>query len=182
MLIQKEHFRLWFRDIIESLYHNKNAGFVLLMITFPLLERYLRSKSGINEGILDDRFYSELRILFPVLKANDIAKIFWQVYRNGVLHQDTLSQRDIKGNLMPCAWLSGNCKDVEIDSSDAFHVNPVEFAKRVIDVIEKDFSNFEAANSLYHPLPIVKKMPNGFDGTTSTGARILSGDSGKFWP
>ena len=171
MTTNKDNFNLWFRTIIESLYKNKHAGFPILMLTFPLLERYLRSKSGVNEGNLKPSFYDELRTLFPILKDNSIAEQFWQVYRNGILHQATLSQQDRKNIKMPDGWLSGDKKDIEIDAGNAFWVNPVEFAKHVMNSIDKDFSYFEAASSFGHPLSTTKKAPDGSNGTSGCGGR-----------
>ena len=161
----KNNFIRWFKDTIESLYENKHAGFALLMLSLPLLERYLRSKSGINENPLTDPFYDELRTVFPVLKGKDIAEKFWHVYRNGILHQATLSQQNRNGTKMPDGWLSDNSKDVEIDSNSDFRVNPVKFAKHVMDVIDKDFSNYEAISSSNHPLARTRKTSDGYDGT-----------------
>src|SRR5260370_33667137 len=91
------NFKYWYSDILNRLYANGNAGFVILMIAFPLLERYLREKSGVHEAYLTDPFYDELRRVFPVLPDNAVAGQFWQVYRNGLLHQVTLSQQNRKG-------------------------------------------------------------------------------------
>src|SRR5665213_484930 len=111
------NFRCWYSGILDSLYTNGNAGFVILMVAFPLLERYLREMSGVNEGELTDRFYDELRRVFPVIPDNSIARQFWQVYRNGLLHQVTLSQQNRRGLRMPEGWLSGNVAAITIDAS-----------------------------------------------------------------
>jgi hypothetical protein len=184
MTANKDNFKLWFCEIIEALYEKEHAGFPLLMLTFPLLERYIRSKSATNEaGALKEPFFNELRKLFPVLKDNDMARKFWHVYRNGILHQATLSQRKSRKDIqMPGGWLSGIRKDVEIDSNGAFWVNPVEFAKHVINVIDKDFSNFEATSFSDHPLATAQKAPDGSHGTSGSGIRTFSGSSGKIRP
>lgn len=62
-----ENFKKWFSGILENIYPNQNAGFVILMISFPLLERYLREKSGVHEGKLNDDYYTNLRSIFPEL-------------------------------------------------------------------------------------------------------------------
>jgi hypothetical protein len=173
MMSQKENFKIWFRDVIESLYEYEHGGFALLMLTFPLLERYLRSKSGTPEDKnLGEDFYRELVKLFPVLKDNDCAKKFWQVYRNGILHQATLSEQDKKGTHMPDGWLFGGAKDVEIDSQNAFWVNPVKFAQRVIDIIEHDFSTFEAESIRAPGLAKVQMMYSGSFGTSGSGVKM----------
>src|SRR3989338_816269 len=92
--IHHDNFRAWYSIILEGLYSNQDAGFPILMISFPLLERYLREKSGVHEGNLNDSFYSELQNIIPALTSLDLAKQFWHVYRNGLLNQVTLSRQD----------------------------------------------------------------------------------------
>jgi len=172
-MTQKENFKKWFRDIIENLYKYEHGGFVLLMIAFPLLERYLRSKSGTDEDKkLGEDFYRELVKLFPVLKDNDCAKNFWQVYRNGILHQATLSEQSRKGIRMPDGWLSGETNDIKIDPQNAFRVNPVKFAKRVIDIIDNDFSTYEALSLRASGLPKVQIMSSGSYGTSGSNVKV----------
>jgi hypothetical protein len=163
----KENFQIWFCNIIESLYTNEHAGFSILMLTLPLLERYLRSKSNTGEAIsLGPDFYNELIRVFPILNDEKTAKDFWHIYRHGILHQSTMSQLKNNGIKMPDGWLSGDVKNIEIDSTGAFWVNPVEFARQVISIINKDFQCFEALNSPNHPLPSGKSLADGRYGTS----------------
>ncbi len=150
-----DNFRVWYSKILEALYLKENAGFVILMISFPLLERYLREKSGVHEGNLNDSFHSELQTIFPVLTSQEIAKQFWHVYRNGLLHQVTLSQKNSKGIKMPAGWLHKDVDLLTVDDSGDFWIHPVKFSKKIIDVIEKDFDTFEGQHSPSHPLPKV---------------------------
>lgn len=122
------------------------------MISFPLIERYLREKSGVHEGQLNDSFYSELQTIFPALADQETAKQFWHVYRNGLLHQVTLSLKDRKGIKMPTGWLHQDVDLLSIDTSGDFWVHPTKFAKKVIEVIENDFATFEGCHSNSHPL------------------------------
>jgi hypothetical protein len=68
--------------------------------------------------------------------------------------------------------MSGDKKDIEIDQSGAFWINPVEFAKHVIDTIDKDFSTFEALSNSDHPLVTAQKAPDGFNGTCGSVERL----------
>src|SRR5207249_8734898 len=86
------NYECWFKGVVRHLYNDVNAGFAILMIAIPLLERYLRQKSGAFEGDLNDAFYREFLAVFPSLANISEAKDFWQVYRNGLLHQVTLSR------------------------------------------------------------------------------------------
>lgn len=170
MSTHKDNFKIWFRNIIESLYENEHAGFPILMITFPILERYLRSKSGMYETRLGEPFYDELVKMFPVFN-NESAKRFWQVYRHGIMHQATLSLKlDTRISMPGYGWLSGEVKDVEIDSNGDFWVNPVSFAKYVINTIENDFVNFESTGAISHPFPSAKSSSDGKFGTSGHGS------------
>lgn len=153
MPINVENFNLWYKQFLTELSKNGDAGFVILMTAFPLLERYLRQKSGVFEGDLNQSFYSQLRIVFPVFRNNDEAKEFWHIYRNGLLHQVALSQRNRHGINMHAAWLSNNADTLIIDTNGDFWVNPAKFARKVVETIEGDFSTFEALNSTNHPFP-----------------------------
>lgn len=115
--------RAWYSGILEGFYSNENAGFVILMISFPLIERYLREKSGVHEGQLNDSFYSELQTIFPAIADQETAKQFWHVYRNGLLHQVTLSLKDRKGIKMPTGWLHQDVDLLSIDTSGDFWVH-----------------------------------------------------------
>ena len=63
------NFKSWFVDVLEPLYRKREAGFVVLIVSLGLLERYLREKSGVHEANLDDRFYDELRKVLPALQS-----------------------------------------------------------------------------------------------------------------
>ena len=61
------NFQNWFKGVLEKLCQDENAGFVLLIVAFPLLERYLRQKSGTYEApSLSSDFYTELRKVLPL--------------------------------------------------------------------------------------------------------------------
>ncbi len=151
-----QNFKCWFSDILDGLYANGNAGFVILMVAFPLLERYLREKSGVNEGAkLTDQSYDELRNVFPALRDKAVARQFWHVCRNGLLHQVTFSQKNWSGSKMPDVWLTRQVELLTIDPSGNFRVNPVEFARTVIRTIESDFTTFEGQHSVNHTLPVI---------------------------
>ena len=114
-------------------------------------------------------FYKELLNLFPTLNNRTNAKSFWEIYRHGILHQATLLQ---KKNLIKKMWLSSHRKDAIFYENNVFYVNPVEFAKHVIDVIDKDFSHFEALKHSSHPLATEEKTSDGFNGTCGYAERI----------
>jgi hypothetical protein len=50
----RKDFELWFGRMLEDLYPNRDAGFVIVMTVFPLLERYLRQKLNLPPGTIHD--------------------------------------------------------------------------------------------------------------------------------
>ncbi|MEA3427871.1 MAG: hypothetical protein U9Q84_01345 [Thermodesulfobacteriota bacterium] len=149
-----QNFKSWYVHVLEGLYEDRDAGFAILMISIPLLERYLREKRGSYERNLNDTFYDQMQKKFSELTSQELCKQFWQVYRNGLLHQVTISKRNMKGIKMPVGWLSHDVPMLKIDKDGSFGVHPVKFSRRIICIIENDFSTFFGEHSKNHPLPV----------------------------
>lgn len=49
MADDQTNFIRWFKNPIRELQTNVDAGFIVVMVSLPLLERYLREKTGISE-------------------------------------------------------------------------------------------------------------------------------------
>jgi len=161
MKTHRENFKAWYIDVLTSLYPSRDAGFAILMIAFPLLERYLRQKLQLPaQAPLQESFYDELIKLFPQLSDRATAKNFWQVYRNGILHEVTLSKQNKRGSQMPVGWLSHDKAMVSIESDGSFWIHPVLFSQHVVQTIETGFSVFEGTTATQSPLPKVKEIPN----------------------
>ena len=78
------NFRAWYVKTLDSLYPTRDAGIAVLMISMPLLERYLRRKNKIaQEAPLNQSAWDGLKTIFPSLPDPDTARQFWSVYRNG---------------------------------------------------------------------------------------------------
>ncbi len=138
----------------------------MMMIAFPLLERYLRQRIGLTIQVqLNDAFYDELIHLFPELKDKATAKQFWQVYRNGLLHEVTMSLQDRSRNPMPVGSLSHDVPGLSRETDGSFFVQPIDFAKRVVQIIEGDFATFEGTASVGQ-LPSVKAHAPGIESGT----------------
>ncbi len=168
--MNRQNFKDWFESILDGLYSNGNAGFAILMITFPLLERYLREKSGTEEEIfLKPSFFHEFRKIFPEIPDDASAQNFWQAYRHGLLHQGAFSLKSRKG-ILPSSWLSNNLSTIEIDKSGNFCVHPAGFAERVVATIEGDFETFEGRHSTSHPLSTVFNIGPTICGTAAPGS------------
>lgn len=165
-----ENFKTWYADILIKLYPERNSGFAILMIAFPLLERYLRHKNrlshkdNLNNGCMD-----EFRNMFPVLTTPEVAWKFWNIFRNGILHQVTLSRENKRGTEMPVGWLSHDIDSaINIESDGSFLIHPVLFTKHIVDIIESDFTTFEKGSALSTKLPKVKQHPTA----TNTGRGV----------
>ena len=154
-----ENFKDWYVKTLLKLYPERYSGFPILMIAFPILERYLRNKNGIShkDNKLSDGCMDDLRNMFPVLHATEVARKFWNVFRNGILHQVTLSRENRNGVRMPEGWLSHDINSaIVIESDGSFLIHPVLFTKQIVDIIENDFGTFEKGST---KLPRVKPHP-----------------------
>lgn len=152
MNVNGQQFEMWFKKPITQLQTDPStkdhAGYAVLLISIPLLERYLREKSGIHEGSLDDAFYDALCVVFPEI-PRDKAKAFYDVFRNGLAHQVTI--KAVPGAAHGQIQNAGACI-VHDATSNHFSVHPTEFAERVLKTIGSDFHTFEAKSSKNHPL------------------------------
>ena len=156
MNINKENFEKWYKLPLEKLYRNPDAGFIIMMTALPLLERYLREKSQTYEMLTlkDPEYYDALRIIFPEIQSNDVAKKFWNIYRHGLLHQVSLKTAD-RRNILPEGWLSNKGEAVNFDTNQKFIINPQQFADKVIKTIEENFNTFEGHGSPNHTFPTI---------------------------
>jgi hypothetical protein len=139
--ITKSNFKKWFEDVLNKLADNPEAGLPMMMITLPLLERYLRRLCGMKfSDTIGPKFKSELRKIFPVLDSNKRAYMFWNVFRNGLLHQAALNPgKDWMG------WIKHETAHDAIvveKKYKEFWVGPTQFAHEVIKVINGNFSVF----------------------------------------
>jgi hypothetical protein len=165
--VAQKNFREWFVDVLGVLNVTPGAGFSVIMISLALLERYLREKSGSHEETLNSRFYIELLRAFPEFPSEIAAKDFWQVYRNGLLHQVALSLRNKRGDPMPLSGLRDDVDAVEVTPEGQFWVNPSKFSERVLDTILVDFTSFLGELSPNHPLPTVGPVSDVCLGTAA---------------
>jgi hypothetical protein len=154
MATNRENFHSWFVKVLKSLYPCEGAGFVILMTVFPLLERYLRQGAGIpaeTDFRLNEKFRDELCNIFPKLRDRVQAGNFWRIYRNGLLHRVTFSQR-----AHPVIGLASHEESEAVSIvPNGFCIHPVLFAKRVLEVMGNNFSMFEGASSAAPPLSAV---------------------------
>jgi len=152
----RSNFEAWFVDVLASLYETRSAGFAVMTLTLPLLERYLRQRCGLGaERSVNDAFRQQLVSLFPPIVTRTNAGRFWSIYRHGMLHQVSPS-RSQGGAALPHGFLSQDIAGpVRIDPDGAFCVHPMLFSKRVVEAIRSDFATFSGTAGGAPPLPLV---------------------------
>jgi len=156
----RDNFRIWFADYIRLLAADRNAGFLIAMVSFPLLERYLRQLT--NAEPKSPSFVAGLLKVLPELQTAGTAQAFWTTYRHGLLHNVTMS-RETHG-------LTHDSRLIDIQSNGKVWLNPVQFSERVLATIEADFATFERGNPLptvniYGRIPDQSGTPNYYLGT-----------------
>ncbi len=149
-----QRFQLWYKEPIETLIaKDEHTGFAVLMLTLPILERYLRQKLTITQDNLPDSFHEELVKLFPQFQKKENAKRFWRVYRHGLLHQATLQGLD--GII---AFVHNAVSIVECaPDGRTFGLSPNQFALAVLSIIENDLTTFENVSGSQPQLPSVQE-------------------------
>jgi len=173
--VDLENFRNWYVETLKPMYARRESGIAVFMLSFPLLERYLRQKNELTpKDTLNDAFMKDLCTLFPAIENEQVARQFWNVFRNGFLHQATLSQKTNAGKDLPAGILSHDLRQaVAINPDDSFLVQPVLFSQNVIQEIEQNFTVFSGVDV---PLPTVNQYrlipepldgPNFYEGTSA---------------
>ncbi len=145
----KEDFKRWYYDPIRELCKSNHNGFIILIATFPILERYLRDKFNIKDN--DDITNEAVKYLFNMfeLKQKKKARDFWSQFRNGLFHNAVFKEQGV---------INWNVSDIVIDDGK-FHVNPKDFANKVLDEIDENY-NFIDASHLYNDATQSVSEPN----------------------
>lgn len=143
-----------FETPIRALFGQKGCELAIVILCFPLLERYLRETSGTHEeNSLNEKAMDDLRVIFPELASLHEARTFWHIYRNGLLHQAAFSAANSRGVIKPYGGISGDTPKVYYDEgADCFFINPEPFANAVLEFIGTDLKTLEAKSSANHEL------------------------------
>lgn len=160
-MTHRENFQRWFVNYLRSLAGERDAGFIVAMVTFSLLERYVRQLT--NSKPKSPKFLAGLRHVLPDLLTQADARVFWSTYRNGLLHHVTLS-RETHG------LTHDSSRAVEVRSDGKVWLNPDRFCREVLSAIENDFAMFECGmplSTVYvdNPPQPTPGVPNPYLGT-----------------
>jgi len=175
-----ENFNSWFVGVLDKLYQPPEAGFPILLITFPILERYMRCRAKVfPPKPLDDNCMKELLTIFPDLGTRDESRKFWNVYRNGLLHTLTFSEKDRGGLALPVGGVSGDIPGIIMREGENFLIHPKKFSQKVVSEVVANFETFKEDPKDISSLPKVILMQFGVStsGSASTLARSPQGSS-----
>lgn len=180
---EKQNFQKWYENIITGLFSNPDSGFAILMMVFPILERYVANlrTTKKTEQKLTEEDYQQISTLLTITKCE--AKALWSLFRNRILHQLTIRLQH-KCSPEPCTIcnntitfygkLSSGCQNavtIEQDNSNStekiISINPPLFAKKILNKIGEDFSIF-IGNNDQHIFPSVTQRTNEKTPVTSS--------------
>lgn len=163
---KRDDFKSWFVDTIKLLESEGDAGFVISIVTFPLLERYLRGKFQIPlSGNIDTRCHGWLEQEFNIPGKG---LEFWSAYRNGLMHQATFNRKNRSGALLPPAFITGHDPTRVVyykSNENRFYLNPVLFHRSITQTILSDFTAYENASE---QLPEVENPSTAQPGYVAT--------------
>jgi hypothetical protein len=145
----RTNFESWYVSPLQSLYTNPDAGFVIIITVFALLERYLRQKNGLSpKDNLTDQAWVSLCDLFPTLASKELAHDFWDATRNGLLHQITFqTSRPRNGETPPGISFSHEYTSDLRFSEGRFELHPQKFCETVLNAITINFGVYCGVNA-----------------------------------
>ena len=151
-----DKFKLWFDYPIKQLESIKggHGGFCALMVALPLYERFYRY--AVSKGAPDNRPEWVKNDL--LLKTTDEAKMFWQVFRDGLCHTGSFFEetRDYKKEDLPSISLdekhSYSPKFLTREGIFIVELNPWKFWKHVLDKYTSDPGVLDYAKAPLLPL------------------------------
>lgn len=144
----RENFELWVGGPLEAMLAQPHAGFVVAMVAFPVLERYLRGKSGAAPD--KPGFQAALVEVIPELRNTQAAGTFWFMFRHSLLHYAGFQQ--------PNYGFVSSAELVSVSERGEVWMNPQLFGERVLETVRVDFATYERGKV---PLPRVHHTDDG---------------------
>lgn len=144
----RENFELWVGGPLETILAHPHAGFIVAMVAFPVLERYLRGKSGAAPD--EPAFQAALVEVIPELRSTQAAGTFWSMFRHSLLHY--------AGFQRPNYGFASSAELVSVSASGEVWMNPQLFGERVLKTVRADFPAYERGKV---SLPRVRPMDDG---------------------
>jgi hypothetical protein len=152
----KEFFKKWFGQTVDLLSNKEYAGIPLLMIAFPLFERYANGHFSSNIPLAFERSFS-----ITVLES----KIIWQCFRVGLLHKASFkTEFELDGKkifIHECGVSESLHAPIHITKEQnnqwRIFISPSRFSKLVIDKILENYEEFYSACE--KQFPFSKEIP-----------------------
>ena len=114
----RENFEAWFVRPLQSLYNKEEFALIIVMVTLPLLDRYLQQKTKlVGKSRRRQAFFAAFEQLFPI---GENAETFWWMCRSGLLHQGTFNGRGV-------CIVHGQSEPLIVDHRGCFSIQPVFF-------------------------------------------------------
>ncbi len=131
-----ELFNLWYRDPLKKL--GRDGGFIALAISCLLYERYADALRVDVDRDADCEEFRARQLAADLGLSPEVAGKFWDVMRNGLLHQAMPKGRD-RGEKASSWELSGEFKvPIRFDArAKLLEVEPLLFRDRVLDLYAK---------------------------------------------
>jgi hypothetical protein len=164
------NFKSWFEDVLRDLYPRHEAGLAILLISFPILERYLRQMANIslNHKVTKEAGMKELLKLLPELNSTKDARKFWNIYRNGLLHTLTFRE-DYSGVPFRSGGASHDISDILTKKGKDYWIHPVKFARHIVSAVESNFKTFQGDPNAKSSLPKIVPLEDSTAGTNGPG-------------
>jgi len=176
MATDQENFDAWFGRPLERLcLDKKEFGFIILMTTLPLLERYVRRKEKIESRALGPPFYDRFAMIFPELETPQLAMPFWNACRNGLLHRATFRSEWDKKPVYAMIIRENMPAPIGISSKNplTFICEPGLFCSRVLETIHNDFGVYSLASEL----PTTMTVQDSIEATLGMDAKLVLSSS-----
>jgi hypothetical protein len=157
-------FKRWYADILEKMYPDRDAGFAIMLITIPILERYIRCKLDLPRGgSIGDEGINAIGQIFPEPGSSEVIESVWDATRNGLLHQLTFfSETRSKAQLPVVRLTHDTLVAIRCEDDRSISINPEHFSKRVISQVLGDFNTFSRySEDTITPLPKVSPWNPG---------------------
>lgn len=129
----KDRVEKWFIKPLRKM--DRDSGFIIICILFPLYEKHLKFADA-RHFTRSDKFHKGHPIFKVIGKdlnlSEEIAFEFWQHFRNGLEHRAMPQTSD------GIRWQMGKIGKPVYFENGVFHVDPMELRDHLLNIIEQD--------------------------------------------
>ena len=129
----KDRVEKWFIKPLKKM--ERDSGFIIIIILFPLYEKHLKF-AYVRHFTRSDKFHEGhhiFKVIGKDLNLNEKAAFyFWQYFRNGLEHRAMPTISDA------IKWQMGETGKPVYFKDSIFHVDPIALRDHLLGIIEKD--------------------------------------------